>query len=124
MITYNVRVYKNKDVFWYYNGKRHREDGPAVELSNGTSEWYKHGERHRENGPAIVRNDGYKSWWLNGKLHRENGPAITWPDGEKYWYLHDVLLSANEYHMLNGPKKEMTLIEVELELGYPIKIKE
>ena len=25
---------------WYLNGKRHREDGHAVEFSNGTKWWY------------------------------------------------------------------------------------
>ena len=34
----------------YYNdkGKLHREDGPAMELANGTKCWYKNGKHHRE----------------------------------------------------------------------------
>jgi hypothetical protein len=43
-IKYEVKVYADGDKFWYLKGKRHREDGPAVDYS-----------------------DGYKSWWLNGK---------------------------------------------------------
>ena len=44
MIEYTVKVYDGGDKYWYLNGKRHREDGPAVERVNG-----------------------YKSWWLNDK---------------------------------------------------------
>ena len=29
---------------WVLNGKLHREDGPAVERSNGSKFWYLHGE--------------------------------------------------------------------------------
>ena len=50
MIEYTVKVYKNGSKEWYLNGKRHREDGPALELA-----------------------DGRKEWWLNGMCHRENG---------------------------------------------------
>jgi len=37
-----IDEYGNK--FWYKNGKWHREDGPAVELNNGTyfEYWIKH----------------------------------------------------------------------------------
>jgi len=30
---------------WYLNGKHHREDGPAVEYSDGTKEWYLYGKQ-------------------------------------------------------------------------------
>ena len=31
-------------LFWFSaSGQRHREDGPAVEWSNGTKEWYING---------------------------------------------------------------------------------
>ena len=46
----------------YENGKRHREDGPAVEDLDGTKDWYLNGQLHRENGPAIVYEDGTKEW--------------------------------------------------------------
>ena len=44
MIEYTVKVYPNGSKSWWLNGKRHREDGPAIEWA-----------------------DGDKSWWLNGK---------------------------------------------------------
>ena len=40
---------------------------------------------HREDGPAIEYTDGTKKWLINGMYHREDGPAIEWSDGAK-WY--------------------------------------
>jgi hypothetical protein len=31
----------------------------------GTKKWYLNGKRHREDGPAIEYVDGDKQWWLN-----------------------------------------------------------
>ena len=57
---------------WWLNGKRHREDGPAVEWASGTKIWWLHGKRHREDGPAFEDADGHKEWWLNDKpVHPE-----------------------------------------------------
>ena len=36
MIEYKVKVYGDGTKFWYRDSVRHREDGPAVEYSNGT----------------------------------------------------------------------------------------
>tara|TARA_R100001509_G_scaffold96871_1_gene56338 strand:+ start:918 stop:1229 length:312 start_codon:yes stop_codon:yes gene_type:complete len=72
--TYEVRVYPNGNKYWYIHGKRHREDGPAIE-----------------------RADGFKVWYLNGELHREDGPAIERLDGTKEWYLHDEKLTEEEH---------------------------
>ena len=52
---------------WFLNGKRHREDGPAIEWANGTKEWWLNSKRHRVDGPAIERANGDKEWYLNGK---------------------------------------------------------
>jgi hypothetical protein len=56
MIAYKVKVWPSGNKEWFLNGKKHREDGPAVERANGA-----------------------KEWWLNGKRHREGGPACEWP---------------------------------------------
>ena len=40
MIEYTVKVYTNGNKSWYLNGKRHREDGPAIEYVNGDKYWY------------------------------------------------------------------------------------
>ena len=35
---FSVNKFGNK--YWYMNGKRHRENGPAVEWANGSKFWY------------------------------------------------------------------------------------
>ena len=57
---------------WYLNGKRHREDGPAIEDTDGYKAWYLNGVRHREDGPAIEYKSGNREWWLNGVEYHEN----------------------------------------------------
>ena len=54
---YNSKHWKLAD------GKYHREDGPALEHSNGTKLWYKHGKLHRDGGPAVEYAEG---WWVDG----------------------------------------------------------
>ena len=58
---------------WLLNGEYHREDGPAVEWSNGRKEWYLNGNQHREDGPAIEWRNGDKEWWLNDKEYNFDG---------------------------------------------------
>jgi hypothetical protein len=96
MIEYTVKVFNNKTA-WYLNGKFHREDGPAIECTNGDKEWFINGELHRTNGPAIEHANGDKTWWFNGKLHREDGPAVEWADGTEIWYLN------GKRHREDGP---------------------
>ena len=74
MIEYTVKVYTDGYKSWWLNGKRHREDGPAVEWA-----------------------DGSKSWYLNGKCHREDGPAIEEASGSKEWYLNDEEVTEKEH---------------------------
>jgi hypothetical protein len=76
----------------------------------GTKMWWLHGKRHREDGPAVERANGHKEWWLHGKQHREDGHAIEYADGNKKWYLNNepyadvnqwaqaVLMMRNEPH--------------------------
>lgn len=44
----------------------HREDGPAVELSNGDKFWCKNNQYHRVDGPACLFANGNKEYYLNG----------------------------------------------------------
>ncbi len=55
----------------------------------GTKRYYKNDEYHREDGPAVEWTDGYKAWYFNGKLHREDGTAIEYVNGDKAWFLDD-----------------------------------
>ena len=47
-IKYEVKVYADGGNNRYLNGKRHREDGPAIEHSNVANYWYLNGERLTE----------------------------------------------------------------------------
>ena len=38
----------NGDKYWFLNNKRHRDDGPAVEMANGNKEWYLEGVEYSE----------------------------------------------------------------------------
>ena len=60
-------------------------DNCKVDICHGTY-WYQNGKRHRDNGPASEDPGGTKYWLLNGKIHRDNGPAVEYPDGRKAWY--------------------------------------
>ncbi len=92
--------YTNGYKEWYKNDKLHREDGPAILYINGRTEWYRDDKRHRLDGPAVIYANGDKEWYKNGMLHREDGPAIEYADGAKAWYVNDKL------HRLGGPAVE------------------
>jgi len=76
MKTYTVKIDKNGTKRWYFNGKLHRENGPAVEWSNGDRE----------------------DWYLNGKLHREDGPAVEYADGHKRWFINNEELTESQFN--------------------------
>jgi hypothetical protein len=85
---------------WWQNGERHRVNGPAVELSDGTYKWYQNGQLHRKGGPAVQYADGTREWWENNQLHREDGPAVEWPNGTREWWIND------KRHREDGPAIE------------------
>ena len=102
MIEYTVKVYNNGDKYWYLNGRRHREDGPAIECASGD-----------------------KSWYLNGKLHREDGPAIEYAGGYKSWYLNGTNYTEKEFNeKMNPTVKELSVSEISKLLGYEVKVVE
>ena len=103
---------------WYQNGKRHREDGPAIEDVYGGKHWYQNGELHREDGPAIERANGDRTWYQNDQLHREDGPAIEYANGDKKWFLNDEELTEQEFN--NRNKKEFSMDEIAKALGVPV----
>jgi hypothetical protein len=121
MKEYKVKDYGNW-IEWYLNGALHREDGPAVEYTNGTKYWFLNGKCHRENGPAVELSNGSKFWYINGKRHRENGPAVEYSNGNKSWYLNGENLTEDQFNERMRPVKEMTVEEITKELGYNIKI--
>jgi len=98
------KVGANGNEYWYFNGKFHREDGPAIEYADGSKEWWLNDLRHREDGPAVEWVHGEKQWWLNGKLHREDGPAIETVSGKKEWWLNGAQYSSEEIFRLGLEK--------------------
>ena len=72
----------------YYKKTKLPNGGEFCEFPNGSKEWYLNGKRHREDGPAVIFPNGDKWWYVDGKLHREDGPAIEWDNGKKSWYLN------------------------------------
>ena len=93
-----IEINSNGNKFYYNdNNKLHREDGPAIDCSNGYKVWYINGKLHREDGPALEGVDGYKEWRITGKRHREDGPAIVYANGTKEWHLDDIKYSEQEF---------------------------
>ena len=119
MIEYTVKVQNNGDKGWYLNGKRHREDGPAVEYTDGYKSWYLNGERHREDGPSVEWSNGDKWWYLNDKRHREDGPAIERASGTKEWYLNGEEVTDED---VISTAEEMTMEQICKALGKSVKV--
>ena len=90
IIGFNDVSFYKKGTFFY-----HREDGPAIEFADGTKKWYFNGRMHREGGPAY-ESDGYEEWWINGNLHREDGPARVISGLGVEWYLNGVCFDTKE----------------------------
>ena len=73
---------------------------------NGTQYWYKNGMRHREDGPAVIYPDGQQEWYKDGNIHREDGPAFSFGEYEM-WYENDKFVKSNamdfgiEHYMTN-----------------------
>ena len=68
-----LRNNESGDEFWMLpNRDYHKEDGPAVEFSDGDKEWWLNGKLHRKNGPAVELNNGDEDWWLNGFEYSES----------------------------------------------------
>jgi hypothetical protein len=91
---------------WYLNGKQHRIDGPAVIFANGDKYWYQNGESHRLDGPAQEYIYGHKEWYINGKRHRLDGPAIEYLSGYKGWWINDKEYDYDLFEKLTSFLKE------------------
>ena len=110
---------------WYKDAKckvLHRENGPAVEWSNGDKVWYQNGQLHRTDGPAIDRASGHKEWWQNDLCHRTDGPAVVFEDGDKRWCINGEELTKAEFLAATQPVVEMTVADIEKLVGKRVKI--
>ncbi len=89
----------------------------------GSKFYYKDREMtilHREDGPAVEWSDGDKKWWIDGKLHRTDGPAVECSDGSKVWYIHDELISEAEFKRRTSPEIVLTMDEIAAKLGIEV----
>ena len=111
----------NGDQHWYINGKRHREDGPAIDSVDGYQAWYIKDTLHRDDGFAVGFASGTRSWYRNGVLHREDGPAIEFTSGEGKWYINGTQYSEQDFIRATAVK-ELTVAQIEALLGFPVKV--
>ena len=81
------------------DGKRCRSNNLLLTINaNGDKEWWLEGKRHRDDGPAIIAVNGNKYWYRNGKLHRTNGPAVEWHNGDIQYWIDGNHVTLNEYN--------------------------
>ncbi len=97
-----AQIWRDSNLDWYHNGKKHRLDGPASIqlLSNGLLQytWWVHGLRHRDDDkPAFImlsENNHIlqEIWYTRNCIHRDNDkPALItyWLNGTPksvQWY--------------------------------------
>ena len=74
----------------------HREDGPAIDFTNGHQSWYINNKLHKIDGPAIITSNGAKHWFVGGKRHRIDGPAIITLDKIEFWWMNGHELPKKE----------------------------
>ena len=122
---YYVTVDDAGNTFWYKDAKckvLHRENGLAVDYTNGHKEWWQNDQLHRIDGPAIEWRDGDKRWYQNGQRHRIDGPAVMYANGNKAWYINDNAMTEAEFLAATQPTVEMTVADVEKLVGKRVKI--
>jgi hypothetical protein len=86
-------------------------DRPTRVNVDGSMEWTVNGKRHRENGPAIVRPNGAREYWLNGHMHRVEAPAYFGPYGATRWMIKSVDITEAVQEWLSITKYKWPLNE-------------
>jgi hypothetical protein len=77
--------------------------------------------RHREDGPAVEYSNGDKTWWYNGKCHREDGPAVEFVCGRKSWYLNGEHVSEAEHARRTRKEIVLTMKEIAAKFGVSVE---
>lgn len=92
-----------------------------VKEDENRTEWYLGEKLHKENGPAVEFTDGTKEWWIDGKRHREDGAAIEFDNGTKKWFLDGKNLSEEDFEAAikakHAPPEELP----ELRFNYTVE---
>ena len=71
-MKYDIRIDEHGTKRYYINNVLYREDGPAIEYTNGDKHWFKNGMLHREDGPAIELNNGNMAWFFEDHFYGVN----------------------------------------------------
>jgi len=69
-------------------GARVAMTGPGsirIEYPSGDRYYFRDGQKHRDSGPAVIMTDGTREYWVEGKLHNPHGPAIDGPARKEHW---------------------------------------
>lgn len=74
------RAWQNENPPWHHK---------KVDKEDNIRYYNKKNQPHREDGPAVEYSNGTKAWCRNGLLHRTDGPAVEYPSGTKQWYVND-----------------------------------
>jgi hypothetical protein len=82
-----------------------------IRYEGGQIEYWRDGKRHREDGPAMISPNGFRQWFFNDEFHRLNGPAIEFDDGTEFWYYRDVFY-LRETHPFNVFRDQYDLSDV------------
>jgi hypothetical protein len=96
-----------------------------IEINKSGSKYYYSNRemtvRHREDGPAVEYSNGDKSWWYNGKRHREDGPATQWLSGQCWWYLNGESMLEAEHARRTAKETVLTLEEIAAKFGITVE---
>jgi hypothetical protein len=94
------------------------DNEPILEIDEyGTKEWWLNGGYHREDGPAVEFSNGEKQWCLNDKLHRVDGPALESADGSNHWFLDDEYYTFDKWLEANTYISEEEKVMIKLTYG-------
>ena len=74
-VTYHYKIIGGRKLLHNLNGPARIVDGEKC--YEGRAEWWVDGKRHRDNAPAVEWSDGDYDYFHRGKRHRLNGPAIS-----------------------------------------------
>jgi hypothetical protein len=132
-----VRYHKDNRIWYYLNGKRHRDGGPAF-ISELANVWYKNGVKHREDGPSgeWKSYDGtrnHSEWCVDGVevlniVHQVDGGNVAELTNDslnpKYRKQLALALASETWRLIRTVKSGVPLSFRQIEtLGKTLKIK-
>lgn len=85
----------------YRNGRLHHDTEPAVVRDSGYRAWYSNGKLHRCDLPAIqvTGDNNLHVWMQHDKIHHENGPTVTYLQLGTYclhYWLNDICVGRED----------------------------